>query len=378
MGGVPGHCDPRFAAVEEAFAANFADGLEVGAACAVHADGKLVVDLWDGARWRDGAPWERDTMVETRSATKGIAAVCAHIAVDRGVLDLDAPVRRYWPELRADPLVRHALAHTAGIPVIDAELPENGILDWDVMAAAVAAQEPEWAPGEKHGYHGVTFGWLVGELVRRTTGKSIGRFLQDEICGPLAADYFIGTPVSEHHRIAPLVAAPPRRDGQPIPPAFVSQLDPQSLAARMYRPMFPPVSPSWNSPEFRCAEIPVTNGIGTARAMATIYGVLAAGGGPLLSSDAAGRLGVVEADGPDAVLGIGVRRSLGFELPPLDSADGRPPDAFGHPGASGFLAFGDPGAGLGFAYVKNAGWNGIPGQDTRATSLIAAMYRSLS
>lgn len=166
--------------------------------------------------------------------------------VDRGLVDLEAPVRRYWPELRADPLVRHALTHEAGIPVIDAELPTNAILDWQVMADAIAIQEPEWEPGEKHGYHGVTFGWLAGEVIRRVSGHTVGTFLAEEITGPLGVDYFIGTPPSEHHRIAPLVAAPPRLDGQPPPASFVSSLDPDSLAARMFRPMFPPICPSWN------------------------------------------------------------------------------------------------------------------------------------
>jgi CubicO group peptidase (beta-lactamase class C family) len=145
----------------------------------------------------------------------------------------------------------------------------------------------------------------------------------------------------------------------------------------MFAPMFPPVCPSWNSPEFRAAEIPVANGIGTARALATIYGELAMDGGRLVSRDTAAALRVEHVAGADAVLGIDVRRSLGFELPAVDALDGRPPDAFGHPGASGFLAFADPHAHLGFAYVKNAGWNGEPGTDTRATSLVEALYECL-
>jgi CubicO group peptidase (beta-lactamase class C family) len=374
---VAGYCDPLFQAVEEAFVANFTAGVEVGAACAVIIDGRAVVDLWGGTCWRDGPPWTAETMVETRSATKGVAAACLHVLIDRGAIDLEAPLRRYWPELAADPLVRHALTHEAGIPVIDAELPENAILDWALMADAVARQPPEWSPGKRHGYHGVTFGWLVGELVRRVSGRGIGRFLREEITGPLAAEYFIGTPRSEHHRVAPLVAAPPRRDGRPTPQSFVSTLDPSSLAGRMYRPMFPPICPPWNSPEFREAEIPVSNGIGTARGLAAIYAELAAEGGRLVSRATAAALAQEWVAGTDAVLGIEVRRSLGFELPPLGAEHGRPPDAFGHPGASGFLAFADPHAHLGFAYVKNAGWNGEPGGDDRATTLVEALYASL-
>jgi CubicO group peptidase (beta-lactamase class C family) len=340
-------------------------------------DGELVVDCWGGTMWRGGPPWTASTMVDTRSATKGLAALCLHLLVDRGVVDLDAPVRRYWPELRADPLVRHVLTHEAGIPVIDAPLPPNAILDWDLIADGVAIQEPLWEPGQGYGYHGVTFGWLVGEVVRRTTGRSIGQFLAEEVAGPLEADFFIGTPEREHHRIAPLVAAPPRLDGQPIPEHPIATLDPDSLAARMFAPLFPPICPSWNSPEFRSAEVPVANGIGTARAFASIYGELAADGGSLLSAATAASLAIEQVSATDEVLGIEVRRSLGFELPAPDSDDGRPPNAFGHPGAGGVLAFADPEARLGFAYVKNAGWNGEPGQDDRATSLVRAVYSSL-
>ncbi len=160
---MPGSCDTRFAAVETAFRDNFAAGLEVGASVAVVVDGQLVVDLWGGRCWSDGPEWGETTLVETRSATKGIATACLLLLVDRGEVDLDAPVRRYWPELRADPTVRQALAHTAGIPVVDAPLADGAMVDWFAIARAVEIQEPEWEPGEKAGYHGLTFGWLVGD-----------------------------------------------------------------------------------------------------------------------------------------------------------------------------------------------------------------------
>jgi CubicO group peptidase (beta-lactamase class C family) len=370
-----GWCDQRFAAVEAAFEANLSAGLEVGAACAVVADGRLLVDLWGGAVTPGGPPWTADTIVETRSATKGVTAACLHLLVDRGLVDLDAPVRRYWPELRSPTLVRQALSHEAGIPVIDAPLPPGALADWDTMAAAVALQEQIWAPGERHGYHGVTFGWLVGQVVRHVTGRSLGQFLADEICGPLGVDYFIGTPPSEHHRIAPLVAAPTTLSAGEDEPALSNK--PSPLAVRMYAPVFPPVSPPWNSPEFWTAEIPVTNGIGTARALATIYGELAHDGGRLVSAAAVPRMATERVAGVDAVLDVEVRRTLGFELPPPWADDGRPDHTFGHPGASGFLAFADPVAHLGFAYVKNAAWAGHPSRDPRAASLAKALYSSL-
>lgn len=371
---MPGNWSSRFDAVVDAFADNFRQGLEVGAACAMVVDGELVVDIWDGLVRPGGAAWEGDTLVETRSATKGITALCMHMLIDRNVVDLDAPVRRYWPQLRADPLVRHALAHSAGIPVIDAPLPPNALIDWNAMADAVAAQEPLWDPGAKNGYHGVTFGWLIGEVLRRVTGTTIGEFVRSDVASHVGGDYFIGTPKSEHHRIAPMVASP--RAQQAGPPAPKPRG--QELAARMFAPVYPPVSPPWNSPEFWSAEIPVTNGICTARALACIYGHLAQGGGPFVSAPAVRRMSTDVYDGADEVLGIPVRRTLGLELPPVWADDGRPPHAFGHPGAGGFLAFADAEAGVGFAYVKNAGPATPGAPDGRAGTLVKALYTCLA
>jgi CubicO group peptidase (beta-lactamase class C family) len=370
-----GHCDARFAAVRDAFESSFAAGFEVGAACAVVLDGVLVVDLWGGHTYEGGPEWRQDTLVETRSATKGVTAIALHLLIDRGLVDLDAPVRRWWPELRADPLVRHVLTHTAGIPIIDAPLADNAILDWDAIADAVAVQEPMWEPGAQQGYHGVTFGWLVGQVVRAVTGQLVGGLVRDEIAGPLDVDYSISTPASEHHRIAPLVLPPAasRPDGSL---GFTSP-EPGSVMARMFAPMFPPICPSWSSPEFRMADIPVTNGICTARALATIYGELGRGGGRLVSADTVAQMGALQTDGEDVIFGVPIRRSLGFELRADWQTDARPDTAFGHPGASGFLGFADPAAGVGFAYVKNAGWGGAPGTDPRAGVLIDALYDSL-
>jgi CubicO group peptidase (beta-lactamase class C family) len=169
-----GDCDLRFAPVRDAFEGNFNAGLEAGAACAVVVDGDLVVDLWGGsADVETRRPWERDTLVDCRSATKGLTALCLAQLVDQALVDFDAPVRRYWPELRIDPTVRQALSHQAGIPIVD-DLPRGAILDWDVMADAIARQTAMWAPGERHGYHGTSFGWLVGEPVRRVGGAGSG------------------------------------------------------------------------------------------------------------------------------------------------------------------------------------------------------------
>jgi CubicO group peptidase (beta-lactamase class C family) len=373
-----GRSDPRFDAVRDAFATNFTDHGEVGAACAVVVGGEVVVDVWGGHMWADGPRWAEDTMVETRSTVKGVTALLVHLLIDRGVVELDAPVRRWWPELRADPLVHHALSHSAGIPVVDAPLPDNGILEWDVIRDAIAVQQPEWEPGARHGYHGLTFGWLLGEVIRRATGTTVGQFLQQEVSGPLGVDYFIGTPASEHARVAPLLAPPPPPPGERAT-SFMSTLDPTSLAARMYAPVLPPIAPNPNSPEFRSAEIPVTNGIGTARALATIYGELARGGGRLVQATTVEAARSEQFDGTDAVLGIPARRALGYELTPHDATDGRPAHAFGHPGAGGSIAFADVDAGIGFAYVMNQIWGGgMERRDPRAASLIRATYESLA
>ncbi|HET9732808.1 MAG TPA: serine hydrolase domain-containing protein [Acidimicrobiales bacterium] len=189
----------------DAFRENFDAGLELGAACALVLDGRVVVDLWAGRTAIGGTEWAPDTLVDCRSATKALTALCLHLLVERGSVELDAPVRRYWPELRCDPTVRQALSHQAGIPVVDRAGP-GAVPDWQRMADAVAVQEPMWEPGDRHGYHGVSFGWLVGEPVRRLTGRPLPDVFATEIAGPLGLDSRMGTADTDPVRIATLVA----------------------------------------------------------------------------------------------------------------------------------------------------------------------------
>jgi CubicO group peptidase (beta-lactamase class C family) len=372
-----GTCDSRFTVVASAFEENFADGLELGAACAVVIGGRVVVDIWDGRVGPRGDEWSADTLVDCRSATKGLTALCLHCLVDQGRVDLDVPLRRYWPELRADPTVRQALNHQAGIPVLDGLSP-GAILDWHTIAQATEAQAPLWEPGERHGYHGVTFGWLTGEPVRRLSGVTLSEFFQDHVAGPLGADCLIGTPASAHQRVAELVSGlPAHREVAPLPEAAADPGAAPSLTQRMYAPVLPPLAPSMNDPTFRSAVIPVTGATGTAAAFAAIYGEIALGGGRLLSAEAVDRMGAVEVEGMDAVLGIPVRRGLGFEFTPSWADDGRPEHCFGHPGAGGVVTFADTAAGIGFAYLNNAAWGGAPGKDLRAARLTQALYASL-
>ena len=207
---IDGLCDPRLRGVRETFVENFARYGEVGAAVAVTIDGRPVVDLWaghaDAARTRR---WARDTIVNIASATKGLTAICAHRLADRGLLDLDAPVAAYWPEFaqagKAAIPVHLLLSHRAGLPAIDAPLPTEALYAWDTMTRALAAQAPWWEPGTRHGYHAFTFGWLVGEVVRRITGKSLGRYWREEVAGPLGIDCHIGLAAEDDARVAEFI-----------------------------------------------------------------------------------------------------------------------------------------------------------------------------
>ena len=218
MNEIDGYCDAHFHAVKDAFAQNFDLHGEVGASVAVMVDGRMVVDLWaghaDGARTR---PWERDTIVNVYSTTKGMVAACAHRLIEKGLLNLDAPVAKYWPEFAQKGKerlpVRYLLSHKAGLPAIREPLPAGTLYDWNAMAAALAAEEPWWEPGAKHGYHAVTFGFLVGEVVRRVSGKSVGTYFRDEIGAPLSLDFHIGLAAENDARTAEMLAAPPPEPG---------------------------------------------------------------------------------------------------------------------------------------------------------------------
>ena len=371
-----GRCDSRFTAVEDAFEENIAAGLEAGAACAVVIDGDLVIDLWGGhADPTTALSWERDTLVDCRSATKGLTALCLALLVDRGVVDLDHQVRRYWPEFRVEATVRQAFSHQAGIPIVD-DLKPGAILAWDVMANAIARQEPMWHPGERHGYHGVSFGWLVGEPVRRITGETLPGVLKREVFERLDVDGFMGTPVEHQPRMATLVWGRPAHGAHAAAPTGPTGSDP-TLAQKMYAPVLPPLAPPMNDAGFRAAAIPVTGAAVTARTLAAIYGELAEDGGVLVSADTTRAMGDVQVDGDDAILGVSVSRSLGYERTPSWTNDGRPSYCWGSPGGGGVVTFVDPVARIGYAYVNNASWAGSPGQDPRSGRITTALYACL-
>jgi CubicO group peptidase (beta-lactamase class C family) len=379
---VHGTCDARFAAVRDAFAENFARRGEVGAAVAVMLTGRPVVDLWGGAA--DAArtrAWERDTIVHVFSTTKGLTALCAHMLADRALLDLDAPVADHWPEFaaagKATITMRHVLSHRAGLPAIRRSLPPEAIFDWGTMTAALAAETPWWEPGTRHGYHLVTYGWLVGEVVRRVSGKSLGTFFRDEVAAPLRLDCHIGlAPVHDARTAETIAGGPPGPDD----PLLRALADPGSLFLKALSN--PPWTPeSVNTRAWRAAEIPAVNAHTNARAVARLYGVLASGGAldgvRLLGRETLLRAVEEQCSGPDVVTGLPGRLALGFGLALPEWPLGPAPRAFGHPGAGGSVGFADPDAALGFAYTPNQMGAGFDLRDPRTVALIDAVYASL-
>lgn len=377
---IHGSCAPRFAGVREAFAANVAAGREVGASFAATLHGEPVVDLWaghaDAARTR---PWQRDTIVNVFSTTKAVTALCAHMLVDRGLLELDTPVARWWPEFAAHGkqaiTPRQLLSHTAGLAAWRAPMAADAFADWPALTAALAAEIPWWEPGTASGYHALTFGYLVGELIRRIDGRLPGAFVRDEVAGPLGADFHIGLPASEDHRVAEMIpptAAETAAAGAP-PPA------PGSLTAAVLGN--PPLRPQIaNLPAWRRADIPAANGHGNARSLARIMAALACGGTldgvRLLSRAAIERACEEQIYTRDLVLGFPVRWGLGFMLASPTLPLSPNPHTFGHGGWGGSLAFADLDAGASWAYVMNRMTPGTAG-DSRAFPLIQAFYAAL-
>jgi CubicO group peptidase (beta-lactamase class C family) len=378
-----GHVEPGFGPVADAFVENFSEHGEVGAAVCVYRDALPVVDLWAGLADRDvGRPWEETTAALVFSTTKGVTAACANLLIERGQLELDHPIAAYWPEFAAAGKeripVRWALSHQAGLAAVAGELTLEAVLAWDPVVAAIAAQAPNWEPGTAHGYHARSYGWIVGELVRRITGVSLGRFFATEMAAPLGLDFWIGLPASEEGRLARIYPPEPPADPD-VRAAMEAFMGPSTLLGRVL------TGPSglfgyndmWNRPELHAAEMPSSNGIGTAPALARFYGALIGevDGVRLLRAATVAAAREVQAEGPDRVLGLPTRFGLGFALPPM-LGPGLGPAAFGHPGAGGSLGFADPDAGLGFGYVMNQMKLGVTG-DQRTAALISALYGCL-
>ena len=377
---INGNCDSGFGAVKDAFAANFDHNNDVGASVAITLHDELVVDLWGGHQ--DVAatvPWERDTIINVYSTTKTMTCLSLLVLASRGLVDVDAPVAKYWPEFAANGkdgvLVRHLLSHTAGVPAWDQRLEPTDIYDWDRVTAMLATQAPWWEPGSKSGYHAVSQGNLVGEVVRRVDGRSVGRFFADEIAGPLGADFHIGTGPEHDHRVARVIPAPPlvfgSGDGATTPAR-------DSIPHRAANPRLR-AEQSWEIP-WRRAEIPAAGGHGNARGVALAQAAVSAGGTfrgvELLSPAVVDRIFDVQAAGRDLVLGIGVTFGVGYGLNsarnPI-SPNGR---VCYWGGWGGSLVVNDVDAGFTMAYVMNRMGEGTVGDD-RAHAILRAVYTSI-
>jgi CubicO group peptidase (beta-lactamase class C family) len=355
--------------VREAFASNFEDGEEIGASFAATVEGEFVVDIWAGhadvARTRR---WEEDTIVNVWSTTKSLVVTCAHMLVDRGLLDIEAPVSQYWPEFaqagKEEMPMKYLLTHQSGLSRLSGDiLPVETYYDWDLMVEKLAQQEPLWEPGTQSGYHSVTFGFLVGEVIRRVSGKSVGTFLREEVAEPLGADFHIGLADEHHWRVAELEAPPPRKPSPNRP----------SISPQM------PLS-AGNTPEWRRAEVPAAGGHGNARSVARVLSALACGGEVdgvrLLSAEAIDNAIQEQVYGMDLTLNAPARWGAGYMLTSKERPLGPNPRTFGHTGVGGSLGIVDLDARVSFSYTMNR--LVMRRGDTRASRISKALYSALS
>jgi len=391
---VQGHCDERFAGVAEEFERNLAERGELGASVAVTVAGETVVDLWGGhADPERTRTWEKDTLCVAMSSTKGATALAAHLLASAGELDVDVPVATYWPEFAAAGkervLVRHLLNHQAGLPALRDPVPAGGFYDWHDVVGRLAAEAPFWEPGTRHGYHALTFGFLVGEVVRRVTGRSLGRFVADEIASPLGLDLYVGLPEGLADRVARLVPPPDPQPGDPLPRFLVQALtEPDSIPGLVMLNNGGYLVPGeWDSPAALAAELPASGGVMNARALSGMYRAIVHDrriGRFTLDAEDIARMGAVQsAGGEDAVLASPGRWTLGFLKSGATPAGVEPPtlvslseEAFGHTGNGGSIGFADPGCDMSFGYVMNQ-MSAAMGLGPTGQALVDATYRAL-
>jgi len=390
QGAIEGTCDARFRGLAEAFVANFEQRGEVGASLCLTVEGTTVVDLWGGRKTPDGEPWEADTISVVFSCTKGASALCAHMAADRGLLDLDAPVTRYWPRFgqagKEGATVSMMLDHSVGLPALREKLKDGAYYDYDYMVGMLERETPFWKPGTRNGYHGVTSAWTVGEMVRRSTGRRMGVFLHEEVAGPLGLDFWMGLPEAHEPRVAPMISAPTDDQARNSRIAKAMGADPNGPTALF---MLNSGGFNANARAARAAEIGSATGVSNGRGLAGLYAPLANGGAlngvRLVGADTLTRMGQVSvATHEDATLAIPTRFSLGY----MKSMDNRRLDnnlacsailseaAFGHVGAGGSLGFADPACGMSFGYSMNRMGPGILLND-RGQSLVDAAYLAM-
>ncbi|HZV74267.1 MAG TPA: serine hydrolase domain-containing protein [Conexibacter sp.] len=385
---VHGHADAGFEPVVRAFAANFAERGDLGAALAVVHDGRLAVDLWGGvADAATGRPWQCDTLQVIFSGTKGLVAVCMLMLIERGALALDEPVATRWPEFaaagKADVRVRDLVAHTARMPGVRARLAEADLLVPQRIAELLAAQPQEDDPRAAFAYHPLTYGWLCGELVRRADvgGRSIGRFFAEEVAAPLGLDIWIGLPPQHEARVSTLRYEDRWVVESALAEATVDPDDALHRSVNQNPPLFPAETMSWNRPDFHAAEIAGGGGIATARSMARLYGCLARGGeidGVRILDPATVALGRTELSrGIDLLSGNPLAFGVGFQLQTARLRYGPPADAFGHDGAGGSVHGAWPAQRVGFSYAMNELRWRPEADDPRVDPVLAALHEAV-
>jgi CubicO group peptidase (beta-lactamase class C family) len=389
---IAGWVAPGFEGVRDAFQANFDNGSEVGAGFSAYHRGQKVADLWGGvADQETGRAWEEDTVIVVFSTTKGMTAVCANKLAQEGALDVSAPVVEYWPEFgqagKQEVPVEYLLSHQVGLAWVDDPMTLQEVYDWDPVIEALAAQAPHWAPGSQHGYHATTYGWLVGELVRRVSGKSVGTYLHDEVAGPLGLDLWIGIPPEVESRAARLISMMPPglsladltdpSDDNPLAQMVAQFIGPDTMLGKALSAPGGAFD-DWeifNSPELRAAEVPAAGGVSDARSLARMYSACIGevDGIRILTPEQIKDATTQRTSGPNKVLmDMDIQFGLGFMLHSSLLALGGP-NSFGHFGAGGSVGWADPDADLAFGYVMNRMDMGLAG-DLRSFSLINACY----
>jgi CubicO group peptidase (beta-lactamase class C family) len=369
---VQGNAEPAFEPVRTLLEAQFAQGDHIGAGVAVYHRGRLVADLWGGLADEDAAtPWQRDTMALSFSTTKGLTATCLHLLADRGLVDYEAPVSKYWPEFGRNGKERitvyHLLTHQAGLAPVPDGLAGADLLDWERVIHGIEEQEPIWEPGAESGYHAVTFGFLVGEVVRRASGKRVGQFLRDEVCAPLGlADMYIGTPASVEPRIAKLknrmvIAPEMMKQIQERLQAGEDMMSPLAMRALGMRPgdLTQQQDHVFDTPAGHQAEVPAANGIMTARDLARLYACLGGHGEldgvRLLTEERVRTMSSQQTYRPDRVLVFDIGYALGYMTGGTEGwPQGPRVSAFGHAGLGGSIGYCDPEIELAFGFTTNA------------------------
>lgn len=379
MAEISGFCDPKFVAMKEELSRSIDSGDDLGASVAVTINGKFVVDMWGG--WADTekkTPWNENTITNVWSTTKTMAAMCALVLFDRGLLDFDARVAQYWPEFGANEkdkvLVRHIMSHTSGVSGWAQPVEFDDILDWNKSTSILAAQAVWWEPGTSSGYHAMNQGHLIGEVVRRITGKSLGTFFKEEIAGPLGADFHIGLDKSNFGRVSHVVPPPPM-------PFDLAAMDPESVAFKTFTgPLGADATNTWTD-KWKSAEVPAANGHGNAKSVARVQSMLTNGGEVdgvrLLSTSTIDQIFKEQSYGVDLVLGIPLRFGIGYGLPCAETIPYIPEGKVCFWGGyGGSIIVNDVGRGVTISYMMNKMEGGIIG-GLRAEALLNAAYAAL-